>query len=324
VARPKTGLQPFQPRRPRLDLRGFLDTGYAPPAVADRASLVPSWPMYANDRYGDCVWASIGHSVQSMTYYGGRRYTVLPERGLLSAYTDVTGFERGRPATDQGTVLADALNHWRKKGVAGDRILAFAFVDKRFATYAAGIDLFGFLNVGIDLPGFAWSRFERGRTHWGLPTPTESLADEGRHAIHVAGYDANAREFLAVTWGRLITVDWAFLHRYAREAWVVLSNDWLDAWGRSPRGLEMRALGDQFAELTGEPSPLPEPHYRARACDRELWAQAGAWAGGHHRGEAAGTARALESWARANGLEDQARSASMQTGPRGGTTGVSR
>ena len=302
MTRPKTGLRPFQPRRPRLDLRSFLHSDYSPPAVADRASLVPDWPMYANDRYGDCVWASIGHSIQSMTYYGGRTYTVPREDALLAAYTQVTGFAKGRPDTDQGTVLADALHHWRRKGVAGDRIRGYAFVDKRLSVYAAAIDLFGFLSVGIDLPGFAWSRYERGRHHWTLPAPSESLADEGRHAIHVAGYDLNSREFLIVTWGRLLRCDWAFLHRYAREAWVVLSDDWLDEWGRSPRGLDLHALGAQFRALTGEADPLPARHRTPRDVDRALWRQVGSWTARPHRGDSADVARALRTWADGTGL----------------------
>lgn len=302
MAAPKTGLRPFQPRRPRLNLRSFLHTAYSPPVVADRASLVPRWPMYANDRYGDCVWASIGHSIQSMTYYGGRAYTEPAVDDLLAAYSAVTGFRKRDHLSDNGTVLADGLNHWRKVGIGDDRIRAFAFVDKRLAAYAAAIDLFGFLNVGIDLPGFAWSRFERGRSHWTLPAPSESLAIETRHAIHVAGYDLNTRQFQLVTWGRLITCDWAFLQRYAREAWVVLSDDWLDAWGRSPRGLDLRALGARFQQLTGEDSPLPPSTYRPRECDVDLWAQVGGWTSQSHRGASAAVAEALRAWGTSNGL----------------------
>ena len=305
MSRPVTGLRPFQPRRPRLNLSSFLHSAYAPPVVADHASLVPRWLMYGNDRYSDCVWASIGHSIQSMTYYGGRVYTEPSVDDLLAAYSAVTGFHKRRPTTDNGTVLADGLNHWRKVGVGTDRIRAFAFVDKRLAVYTAAIDLFGFLNVGIDLPGYAWSRFERHRHHWTLPAPSESQAIETRHAVHVAGYDLNTRRFQLVTWGRLITCDWKFLHRYAREAWVVLSDDWLDAWGRSPRGLDLHALSTEFAALTGEADPLPARRPVPRDHDRTLWHDVEGWAGREHRGENADVAAALRTWADVTGLSER-------------------
>ena len=303
---PKLGRAPFQPRRRRLNLRAFVDSGYRPPAVADHASLVPLWPSYANDRYGDCVWASVGHAVQSITYYGGRDYTTLAESDLLAAYSEVTGFHLHDPRvpnpTDNGTVVADALKHWRTKGIAGDRILAYAFVNRSFGAYAAGIDLFGFLNVGINLPRYAWQRFEDGAAHWSLPTPTDDLYDEGGHSIHVAGYDSNNQEFLVVTWGRLITCSWDFLRVYADEAWVVLTTDWLDEWGRSPRGLDLAGLGGAFEALTHEPSPVHGRRLAPRIADRELWSDVSRWARRPHRGDSADVARSLSTWAETYGL----------------------
>ena len=304
---PKLGRAPFQPRRSRLNLRSFLDSDYRPPAVADHASLVPTWPPYANDRYGDCVWASIGHAVQSITYYGGRDYAMLAESDLLAAYAAVTGFQLHDPRvpnpTDNGTVVADALKHWRTHGIAGDQILAYAFVNRSFAAYAAGIDLFGFLNVGINLPRYALQRFEDGAEHWALPTATDDLYDEGGHSIHVAGYDSNNEEFLVVTWGRLITVAWEFLRVYADEAWVVLSTDWLDDWGRSPRGLDLGGLGTQFEKLTREASPVHQRRLRPRDADRTLWAEVTPWVGRPHRGASADVAASLRTWATAQGLD---------------------
>ena len=301
MAGPHLGRAPFQPRRPRINVGRFVDPAYAPPGVSDHASLVPEWPEYANDRYGDCVWAAIGHAVQSLTYYGGTAYTMLSERELLTAYSAVTGFDPfvhgPENPTDQGTVVADALAYWRKVGIAGDQIRAYAYVAKQFGAYAAGIDLFGFLNVGIRLPRYAFNRFESGADHWDLPTPSENTHDDGGHSIHVAGYDSNARFFLAVTWGRLIRVSWDFLHRYADEAWVVITDDWLDDWGHTPRGLDLHALGAEFERLTGDPSPVAGRRARPRQADERLWSSVRSWVGQDHRGDPADVAESLRTWA---------------------------
>ena len=35
----------------------------APPAAVDWGKKVPSWPMYLNDKYGDCTCAAAGHMI---------------------------------------------------------------------------------------------------------------------------------------------------------------------------------------------------------------------------------------------------------------------
>src|SRR2546425_8758875 len=116
--------------RPRLHLGQFLTGTYPPaPAVVDYTSKVPEWPMYGNDQYGDCVWAMIGHSIEAATSYGRGATVEVTDADVLKGYSDVTGFRPDDPSTDQGTVIQDALDYWRKTGVGGHKILAFAQVD---------------------------------------------------------------------------------------------------------------------------------------------------------------------------------------------------
>jgi len=82
----------------------------------------------------------------------------------------------------------------------------------------------------------------------------------------------------------------------------VLSDDWLDEWGRSPRGLDLHALGEQFVALTGEADPLPAHHRTPRDHDRALWRKVGGWTARPHRGDTADVAQALRTWADSNGV----------------------
>jgi hypothetical protein len=256
----KHGRNPFDNSRPRLELVPYvaLSFGADLPVAADYASKVPEWPMYGNDRYGDCVWASIGHSIQTLTEYGNQQYTAPAEAALLKGYTDVTGFNPNDPSTDNGTVIADALSYWQKTGVGADKILAYAFVSKSPTNYYDAIDLFGFIHVGINFPRYAMDRFNQGRD-WTPAGPGEDAAIEGGHAIHIAGYDSNSNTFLVVTWGRLIHATWDFLSAYADEAWVVITQDWISKNGTTPTGLDLHGLGDAYASLTGKPNPFPAP-----------------------------------------------------------------
>jgi hypothetical protein len=69
--------------------------------------------MLGNDEFGDCVFAGAGH--EHMVWSGGKMNFTTDN--VLSDYSAVTGFLRDDPATDQGTVMLDALNYRRHTGV---------------------------------------------------------------------------------------------------------------------------------------------------------------------------------------------------------------
>ena len=53
-----------------------------PPASVDYGARVDRWPMYDNDRYGDCTCAAAGHMIQSWTANAGDiDYTSVYSRG---------------------------------------------------------------------------------------------------------------------------------------------------------------------------------------------------------------------------------------------------
>src|SRR5581483_817640 len=97
-------------------------------------SKVTTWPMYDNDEFGDCVWAAIGHQIQAFSAYGFGTVITVTNADVLAGYSAVTGFKPNDPSTDNGTVVQDALNYWRKTGIAGHKILAFAQVNHRNRT----------------------------------------------------------------------------------------------------------------------------------------------------------------------------------------------
>lgn len=251
------GRLPNDPAKPRLRLSQFLTTQAlaAPPAQVDWDAAVDAWPMYGNDRYGDCVFAAIGHAVQAWTANAGTQVTVT-DGDVLAAYSAVTGFDPADPATDQGAVIQDALSWWRKTGIAGHRILAFAEVDHTSeAELQQATALFGVVLLGISFPASAMAQFNAGQ-------PWEVVADdggiEGGHAIIGARYDQPAGQWYWITWGAEHPVTFAFISRYLEEAWVAASPEWVSAAGGAPSGLDVTALNAAFTELTGEPGPFTD------------------------------------------------------------------
>jgi hypothetical protein len=219
-----------------LTLERYLLPQVTPPARVDRSSRVQHWPMYANDRLSDCTCAAAGHMVQSWTAYARRRELVLPWRDVVASYYAITG------GSDGGAYCLDVLKHWRKAGIAGDRIVAFARLrNSDVAQAKVAIDLFGSCYLGFALPKFALRPGARWDAGDGRPN------EKNGHCVPAVGYDAE--RLYVVTWGRLKPVSWDFYNAYMDEAYAVLNRDWLSKTRTAPSGFNLRQLQRDLARF---------------------------------------------------------------------------
>ena len=85
-----------------------------PPASVDYGARVDSWPMYDNDRYGDCTCAAAGHMIQSWTANAGKEVTP-SDQSVLEFYEHFVGTP---PPPDAGCSMLEVLRYWRSTGVA--------------------------------------------------------------------------------------------------------------------------------------------------------------------------------------------------------------
>lgn len=257
------GRLPNDPAKPRLRLAQFLTPAALaePPAAVNWDAAVDSWPLYGNSDWGDCVWAMAGHAIQAWTANAGTEATVT-DADVLRGYSDVTGFDPnagppGNNPTDRGTVIQDALSYWRKTGIGGHRILAFAEVDVRDETQMQqAAALFGLVLLGMNFPASAMTQFDHGQP-WDLVAHDGGI--EGGHAILGARYDTAAKQWHVITWGAEQPVTFAFIGKYFEEAWVAASQEWVKVTGGAPSGLDVPALNVAFHDLTGEPGPFTPP-----------------------------------------------------------------
>jgi hypothetical protein len=241
--------------RPRLKLGQFLTAAAYPaaPDTVDYISQVDSWPMYGNDRLGDCTCAAAGHMIEAWTRYGQGTTIKVTDQDVLTTYEKVGGYDPRDPDSDQGAVMQDVLDYWRKTGIAGHKILAFAEVDVRSAgELAAAMYLFGHVYLGINCPDSAMNQFDAGKP-WDV---VRGAQVEGGHAIDW-GFRSKGRNHKVITWGQPQEMTAAFFAKYVEEAWVVVDDRWLSAAGTSPEGLDVAALNSAFTELTGQPAPFP-------------------------------------------------------------------
>lgn len=252
---PKFGALPNDPFKPRLYFRNFRVAGVTPP-VSVIYSQFPNNGMLGNDTYGDCVFAANGHIVEQQTFFGQGTEFVVTDAEVLKEYTRVTGFDPNDPSTDNGAVVQDGLNDFRKVGLSGHKIVAFAEVvvtalnDVKNATAE-----FGTVDIGFDFPASAMTQFDAGKP-WDVVANDGGI--QGGHCVSVFGYDA---KFIYVaTWGAIQKMTYAFWAKYVTEAWAVIDQDWVNfVTSVAPTGVDLHSLGAQFAALTGQPNPFPNP-----------------------------------------------------------------
>jgi hypothetical protein len=243
---------------PSLKMADFLRPGYAltVPAVIDYLTHVTTWPMYGNDTLGDCTAAAAGHQREAWTSYGRGVTTLTDDADVLSFYEACSGYIPGRPDTDNGAVMQDCCNYWRKTGLAGDRILAFFKINPaNIAEVKAALYLFGGCYVGINIPTSALDQFDAGKPWDYQPTLDNSI--EGGHCVHLGAMDASG-VMTVTTWGRTQLVTPAWWNHFTEECWGLASLDWINTAGVSPEGLDTAALNAQYQVMNpGQPGPFP-------------------------------------------------------------------
>ena len=209
------------------------------PAQADFSGKVKAWGMMLNDKIGDCTVAACGHQIQQWTANAGSQRTP-SDAEILSAYEKVSGYRRGDQATDDGADLLDVMKYWRKSGIGGHKIGAFASVDPgNFDHLRAAVWIFGGAVLGLALPQSA-----RDQDVWDVPAGGAAGLGKpdswGGHAVEVAGF--GPRGVLVVTWGVLKWMTWDFLKAYCEEAYALISKDFLVDGATPNNGFDLARL----------------------------------------------------------------------------------
>jgi hypothetical protein len=242
----KLGKLPARVDPRTLSLARYVDREVlpSPPATFDLSERVTDWPMYGNDRIGDCTTAAAGHMIEAWTAAAAGDAVEVPEAAVLAAFDEVKVVD---PASgEEGAIELDVLKLWRSEGIGGHRIAAFARVarDDRDLV-STGAWLFCGLYIGLQLP---LSAMDQDVWDWtGRLDGPDAPGSWGGHAVDVVGYDESG--VTIVTWGALRRMTWPFWDRYCDEAWCVLSTDFM-ANGRSPQGFDLEALQHDLALVT--------------------------------------------------------------------------
>jgi hypothetical protein len=212
----------------------------APPEAKNYGAKVPQWPMYGNDKYGDCTCAAAGHMIQNWTANASTEFSP-PESSVIEFYEHFVG---DPPPPDAGCNMLQVLKYWRKHGLDSRRVRGFAAVHTGNLQQARNsVYLLGSLYIGVALPNFAVEG-DMLTIPWVVPSggPVGNAAPnpENGHCIPAVGYDADS--LFVITWGEVKPMSWGFYEAYADEAYAVLSTDFIGAGGQAPDGFDLAEL----------------------------------------------------------------------------------
>lgn len=264
---------PADPRT--FKLSNFLKTSALPAVPASyQAGPLPetaTWGMMANNSLGDCVFAACGHAIQTWTNNNGALMRPTDD-GVIQTYSEVTGYQRGNPATDGGWYLSGQLQKWRSDGfvmstgqvitvnadgtkstryvdTARNKIYAYMQIDPTNTAHLNASSYFlGGVYAGVWLPNFI-----KGKTVWDQPPAKTKPADIvpgswGGHCVWSHKYKPGWRTI--VTWGKEVEVSDAFWNKYFDETWGIVTLDQCDNTTlKSPQGLDMNGLNQALTGL---------------------------------------------------------------------------
>jgi hypothetical protein len=97
------------PSKPRLLLSRYQSAPAAPQKV-DYLSEIAAWPMYDNDKIGDCTCAGVGHVLEAESTYGVGSTITVTDHDVLKAYEAVSGYNPMTGENDNGARMQDVLS----------------------------------------------------------------------------------------------------------------------------------------------------------------------------------------------------------------------
>ena len=177
--------------------------------------------MYMNDQYGDCVLAGRANQTERFEAWEQKTALNITDKEVLKEYLKESGGQ------DNGLVMLDAMNAWRKGWkAAGKTYASYAYAKLNGKNLAAEVQvavryLMG-AQVGVALPDNWQTQLDAGQP-WhtvsgrlGKPNP-----DNG-HCIYIVAYDSAGPT--CWTWGQRQRMTWEWLAKCCDEAYAVMDN----------------------------------------------------------------------------------------------------
>lgn len=220
-----------------IPLRRLLAADIQPPPP-ERLWQTPisDWGVMGNNQYGNCVIVTAAHMLLTWRANELQDATRLTDSAVIDLSRSMRALN--------GYSILDRLKYWRKTGMWGDYLWAFAYVPHRDQEQVKiAINHLGGLDIGINLPA-AW----RGADEWTTGSgPRFRPNSWGPHSVPLVGY--NQTHVFAATWGEVIPCTWDALAYYCDEGYALIDPNWIARDSISPSGIDLNALHAALCEI---------------------------------------------------------------------------
>lgn len=237
-------------RKPaKRDIRtlDFVDYLVAPalPAIPATFSylnkVTTGWPMFDNDRLGDCVPAGMFHQVQLWTAANGHQF-IPTDPQVIQTYSAISGYNPATGANDNGCDVLTAMNYWKNTGIAGHKIDAFVSVNTAaHKKIMQAVWLCLGVGLGINLPISTQAQVTNGQVWSYVAGPNAIPGSWGGHYVYIVSFSPSKLGF--ISWGKYYEMTWQFFDLYSEEAFAPLSKDSINgATNRAPNSINWAHL----------------------------------------------------------------------------------
>ena len=243
-----------------LQLEDYLTSDPLPPwgsnQASDFTSAVKSWGILGNDDYGDCGFAAKVHLDMANSWTAKEQpagnisdTAVWPTYDqVVTAYFTYEGSPGGKPDPqfDNGVALADVLKYWMTNPLANLKpIGGYAQFDvTNGPLFQSAIQAFGGVYVGILVSNEAMSQFSAGQ-----PWTSTATDWDGGHCVPILM--RNSAYGKCITWGQIQQFSWGWWRTAREEAYVVFSQEMMNAPGGVWNGVNVSKLKADIGALHG-------------------------------------------------------------------------
>jgi hypothetical protein len=175
----------------------------------------------------DCCEAAFIHSIMYWTWMA---------KGAMAPFVDLDARNLGNPATDNGTILSDAISRWQTSGITDDASIihtigtALQLNTGDINELAEAAYLLGPVGIGINLCT-TWQNAFAGVQIW--DTVASPVSTGTFHYVPVIGRSANGN-FIVITFGGLMQMTPAGFQQFTSGGFAFITDDYFDIQGLSP------------------------------------------------------------------------------------------
>lgn len=243
----KFGLLPG-PSLPRgyLSLESYLTEPLPPaPPSDDFTAGIVDWGMGGNDAFGDCGPCADYHQAMADAANAHETVPPTPDDGTPAELAITKEYFAYDNNQDVGVNLAQWFTYRMSNGLAGLPPLGgFVQVPLTGDLFASAIHTFGGVIAGIYMSAdseYQW--------RYSIPWDNTDTTWIGAHAIPILARDASGGK--AITWGTVQPFTWPWWNTVAFEAYIIFTQEQMQAPGGVFCGVNVRKLAQDLQELGG-------------------------------------------------------------------------